>query len=895
MRVVPEMNDSHGDDERTTRYVLHFEEIDQTQTALVGGKGANLGELSHVEGIRVPAGFCVTASAFRRIVADASSLDEQLDHLSQVNAQDQQTIRTVSAELRRTIEAITIPNDLASEITHALARVDANDAYAVRSSATAEDSPTTSFAGQLDSYLNVSGADAILRHISRCWASLFTERAVIYRARNGIDHRHAQMAVVIQQMVFPQTSGILFTADPISGNRNVISIDASFGLGEALVAGLVNPDVYQVRDGTIVTKTIAMKQLAIDALSGGGTRQHAIEAANQQAPALSDAQIIRLAHLGRQIEAHFERPQDIEWCLANNDFYIVQSRPITTLFPIPVVSDAEKHVYVSVGHQQMMTDAMKPLGISMWQLTAPSPMYSAGGRVFVDISRALSTSAGRAGLIGMLGRSEPLIRDALETIIERGFIPSVANVTPVVAPTAATTTPIETDANVVTELIASEQASIDTLKRDIQTKSGAELFDFIRTDLGARRQTSARSMQVVMGGIEATWWLNEHLEQWLGEKNAADVLAQSVPNNVTSEMGLALLQVADVIRPHAAVVTLLEHATDDGFLKELPDVEGGREALDAIQAWLDRYGMRGVGEIDVTRPRWSEHPSMLVPLILGNVKDFESSEGERRFDAGKTAAANKEGEVLAGLRARPDSDQKAAETKRMIDRLRTFMGYREYPKYFIVNRYFIYKQALLREAERLVQAKVLREKEDIFYLTFQEIENVVRTNVVDYDVIHERIDAFRVHQTLSPPRMLTSEGETISGIYRRNDFPKDALVGLGVSSGTVEGRARVIFDPTTADIEPGDIVVTPFTDPSWTPVFVRIKGLVTEVGGLMTHGAVIAREYGLPAVVGVERATRLIRDGERIRVDGTNGYIELLDPQCENAEDPTPMPRWLLF
>jgi len=376
--------------------------------------------------------------------------------------------------------------------------------------------------------------------------------------------------------------------------------------------------------------------------------------------------------------------------------------------------------------------------------------------------------------------------------------------------------------------------------------------------------------------MEATWWLNEQLQAWLGEKNAADTLTQSVPHNVTSEMGLALLDVADAIRPYPDVVAFLQHVEDDGFLDELPKLAGGREARDAIQAWLDKYGMRCVGEIDVTRPRWSERPTTLVPILLSNIRNCEPGAGQRRFEHGRQEAWKKEQELLERLRALPDGERKAAEAKRMIDRVRTFIGYREYPKYGIVSRYFVYKQALLAEAERLVQAHVLREKDDIFYLTFQELHDVVRTNQVDDQLVRQRKDAFRSYQALTPPRVLTSDGEVIAGVYRRDDFPAGALVGLPVSTGTIEGRARVVLDMAEADLEAGDILVTAYTDPSWTPLFVAIGGLVTEVGGLMTHGAVIAREYGLPAVVGVEHATRLIGDGQRIRVHGTDGYVEIL-------------------
>src|SRR5205807_2668423 len=430
-------------------YVLGFQEIDQTQVAIVGGKGAHLGELSRIEGIRVPAGFCVTTDAFRRIMAEAPSIDERLDRLSRLNPDDRVAIRTLSAEIRRTLEGIAIPDDLAAAITLALAELGEQAAYAVRSSATAEDLPTASFAGQHDTYLNIVGPASILQHINRCWASLFTKRAVTYRLRNGFDQRKVHMAVVVQRMVLPEAAGILFTADPVTGNRKVASVEASFGLGEALVSGLVNADVYKVRDGEVVAKSVATKQLAIQAAPAGGTQAQALDPERQQQPALTDAQAVRLAQLGRRIEAHFGRPQDIEWCLVDDDFLIVQSRPITTLFPIPAASDGENHVYVSVGHQQMMTDPIKPLGISVWQLTAGRPMFEAGARLFVDVTRELASPASRARLL-MLAKSDPLIGDALQTIVERGdFIRSLPDEAPGGPPAGGPPAPIEADPAIV--------------------------------------------------------------------------------------------------------------------------------------------------------------------------------------------------------------------------------------------------------------------------------------------------------------------------------------------------------------------------------------------------------------------------------------------------------------
>lgn len=867
-------------------YVLGFQDIDKTKIMIVGGKGANLGELSRIEGIRVPDGFCISTEAFTRTIGEISSINALIEQLSLLQVEDREKISELSGEIRRIIEGITIPQDIDEDITRFLSKLDEKSAYAVRSSATAEDLPTASFAGQQDTYLNIIGKEAILKHISKCWASLFTERAVIYRIQNGFNHRKVHLAVVIQKMVFPQAAGILFTADPVTSNRKVLSIDASFGLGEALVSGLVNADVYKVRNGKIIDKKVSTKKLAIYALKGGGTKQQEIEAERQNRQALTDEQILQLERMGREIEAHFGHPQDIEWCLADDTFYIVQSRPITTLYPIPEVNDQDNHLYISVGHQQMMTDAMKPLGLAFFLLVTPALMRKAGGRLFVDIAHNLASPTTRKPLLETLGQ-DPLLKDALTTILERDdFIksspedqneqqPGKSNR---VVSISGFRTQIENDPTIVTELIKRNQTSVEALKQNIQTKSGADLFDFILEDIQELRKLlfDPQSSVVFMAAMDASAWVNEKMNEWLGEKNAADTLSQSVPTNITSEMGLALLDVADVIRPYPEVIDYLQHIKDDNFLDKLVTLDGGKEVQNAIYAYLNKYGMRCAGEIDITKTRWSEKPTILVPMLLSNIKNFGPGAGKRKFEQGRQEALEKEQELLGRLKQLPDGEQKAEETKRMIDLIRNFIGYREYPKYGIISRYFVYKQALMREAEQLVQAGVIHEKEDIYYLTFEELHEVVRTNKLDYQIINERKDEYKIYEKLTPPRVITSDGEIIVGEYKREHLPAEALVGLAVSSGVIEGRARVILNMEDADLEDGDILVTSFTDPSWTPLFVSIKGLVTEVGGLMTHGAVIAREYGLPAVVGVENATKLIKDGQRIRVHGTDGYVEIL-------------------
>ncbi|MCU5521131.1 phosphoenolpyruvate synthase [Bacillus cereus] len=865
-------------------FVLDFQEIEKTQLFLVGGKGLNLGELTNIQGIQVPEGFCVTTVGYEKAIEQNEELQTLLQQLTKLKMEERAQIGEMSKKIREVIMAVEIPTDVVEAVAHYLSRFGNEHAYAVRSSATAEDLPYASFAGQQDTYLNIIGEEAILQHVRKCWASLFTERAVTYRMQNGFEHNQVSICVVIQKMVFPEASGILFTADPITSNRKVLSIDASFGLGEALVSGLVSADNYKVKEDEIVEKVIATKKLAIYGRKEGGTERKKIAPNQQKLQTLSEQQILQLASIGRQIEAYFGCPQDIEWCLAHNTFYIVQSRPITTLYPIPEENDGGNHVYISVGHQQMMTDAMKPLGLSFFLLTTNAPMRKAGGRLFVDATQQLASPASRNYLINTLGKSDPLVRDALTTIIERdNFITLLPDdekekIVSKNKQLANSQPEIENNPAIVTNLIQNSEASIKELKRNMQMKSGVDVLNFILEDIQQLKKVlfNPQSIAVIMAGMNASAWMNEKMEQWLGEKNAADTLSQSVQNNITSEMGLALMDVADVIRSYPEVITYLQHVENENFLDEIVQFKGGEEARDAILTFLNKYGMRCSGEIDITKTRWSEKPTTIIPMILNNIRDFEYGASKRKFEEGLQEALKKEEELVNRLQHLPGGKQKVEETKRMIRNIRNFIGYREYPKYGMINRYFIYKQALLKEAEQLVQSGVIHEVDDIYYLTFEELHEVVRTNKLDYELIQKQKNDYKLYEKLTPPRIMTSGGEIITGKYKRENLPDDAIVGLPVSSGVIEGRARVILNMEEANLEEGDILVTAFTDPGWTPLFVSIKGLVTEVGGLMTHGAVIAREYGLPAVVGVENATNLIKDGQRIRVHGTEGYIEVL-------------------
>lgn len=870
-------------------YVLSFKEIEKTDLMIVGGKGLNLGQLFKIKGLNVPEGFCITIKAFNNTLDNNQEFKKLLDKLSKININEKDEIKIISKNIRESIEKVEIPKGIEEEIVRYISILGEEHAYAVRSSATAEDLPLASFAGQQDTYLNITGTDSILHHIKKCWASLFTERAVTYRIQNSFEHEKVYLSVVVQRMIFPLAAGIMFTADPITFNRKVLSIDASFGLGEALVSGLVNSDIYKVREGNIIDKKISTKKLAIHPLKEGGTIEKEINLSEQNKQTLTDNQILHLETLGRKIELYFGCPQDIEWCLYKDQFYIVQSRPITTLFPIPE-NDGQNRVYTSMGHLQMMTDDIKPLGMSFCKLLSfwfgPN-LTEAGGRLYIDGTYDLASPVGRKILLASTGNADVLMKNAILNLMKRkDFVKNLPHGKGSInAGTGAFGWIIQAikiyrknDRFIINHIIKNNEELIQEMEQRITKLSKNEVFEFILQDTKDLKSVliGPEYMSLMALGSFVSSWVNKKMEKWVNIKNAVDTLTKSVPNNITSEMGMDLLDVSDTVRVYPEVIEYFSHTNDDTFFEDLEKLEGGYEVSKALLDYLKKYGVRCPGEIDITRPRWSEKPTGLIPMILSNIRNSKPYSRTVKFEEGRLEAIKKEEEILKHLEKVPGSKGKIKKTKKMISVLRNVMGFREYPKYSFIKRFQIYKNALLREADALVQSGIIFEREDIYFLTFEELREVVNSNKLNYEIIRKRKTDYEVYKKLTPPRVMTSEGEVISGIYNTGKNLKNALIGVPVSSGIIEGRAKVVLKLEDAYIEEGDILVTKFTDPSWTPLFVAVKGLVTEVGGLMTHGAVITREYGLPGVVGVENATKLIKNGQMIRVNGTEGYIELL-------------------
>ncbi|MEL7565951.1 MAG: rifamycin-inactivating phosphotransferase [Dehalobacterium sp.] len=868
-------------------YVLDFLEIDKTKLAVVGGKGANLGELAGIDGIWVPEGFCITTDAYRKFTENNAQLKELLEKLAGFTPDEKDWISEISGSIRSVIENSSMAKEIENAIIEALSPFDRQQAFAVRSSATAEDLPGASFAGQQDTYLNIRGKDEILKHVIKCWASLFTDRAVTYRIQNGFDHRKVLLSVVIQKMVMSEVSGILFTSDPISSDRKTMSIDAGFGLGEALVSGLVNPDTYKVRGGVIVSKRTGAQALEIRIAEGGGTREMKIEEGRRKNQALTDGQILHLAGIGRKIEDHFRCPQDIEWCLADGEFYIVQSRPITTLFPAPESHDNVKRVYMSVGHMQVMTDPILPLGISFFEFASLFPVDKAGGRLYVDITFDLTTPQGRRMVKQKVDNMDPLMASAVRKVMEnkdyirslpkgKGNLLKGANL--LLWLKEAFRMYRKNDPSILDEMIRLNENSLQKLEQSLRNLSGDEVFDFILADKKELQAMlfDATGFGAVLACQFVSGWINKNTEKWLGEKNITNLLSKSVEHNVTSEMGLAICSVADVVRKYPEVCEYFAHVDDESFFDDLLKLQGGAETEAAIKDFLQKYGMRCPAEIDITKPRFDEKPTQLIQVILSDVKLLNPGEHIAKFEQGKREAKEKEDEIIRCLQKLPGGAKKAKKAKKMISVFRNFVGAREYPKYFWVRRYAIYKRVLLKEAGKLAAAGIINNVSDVFYLYFDEFREAVRTGWADQTLIENRKKEYARYAKLTPPRIILSDGEVPSGEYNDGSTPEGAFIGVPVSPGVVEGRARVVSRLEDAHVEKGDILVTTFTDPSWTPVFVTIAGLVTEVGGEMSHGAVITREYGLPAVVGVENATKLIKDGQGLRLNGTDGYVEIL-------------------
>jgi pyruvate,water dikinase len=890
-----------------TNYILFFDEIDRNDLRLVGGKGANLGEMTKA-GFPVPYGFCVTTEGYREFI-----LHNQLtDFISQViKDANPDNISPIGAKIREKIKQSEIPELVAQEIVQAIHKSGARlftGAYAVRSSATAEDMAFASFAGQQDTYLNIRGEKSLLDSIRNCWASLFTDRAILYRIQNKIEHEKVQMSVVVQQMVLPEVSGIMFTADPVSGHRGIISIDAGYGLGEALVSGLVSPDIYKFRKSNrrIEDKIIAEKKLAILPIDGGGTQKLEITGAKSTSQVMPDSQIQSLAELGIAIEKHYGCPQDIEWCLEKGALYIVQSRPITTLFPLPepLPLDDALHVYASFNHVQVMTGPISPLGIDMLRIVASFDqgarsageykfLKSAAGRIYIDLCDILQIKVLRNRFPEFIKNADALMGSALIELVNRPefelrikknnrrgahddtvksmrkfFLPIVLNAIKNLtygkpeATIAFMNSYIETRIQKASGTVNTAKPGIERLEAIYKAASFTPDFSTILPRLAP--------------GMISFKVLEELERKWLGTRKYVDHIFKGLEGNITTEMGLLTGDLADLIRKAPDLAREFENEDYRTLLIRINQLQGHDEFKQKFKAFMDKYDMRAAGEIDIAKDRWVENPEPLAKSIMAIVKT--SSEGAHRKEYRATVERAKQAaqELIKAVETK-HGKIKGKIIRRVVRVFRNVLPIREHPKYLIMKLMLIFKRAFLEEARVLVQKGQLLEEHDVFYLSFWELYRAVQNNESLIGLVEQRKEEYQHFKKLSAPRVLTSDGEEIKAGYNRENLPEGALAGMPASSGVIEGIARVITDPAQASINKGEILVAPFTDPGWTPLFINAAGLVMEVGGLLTHGTVVAREYGIPAVAGITDVTRKIKTGQKIRVDGNSGYVLVVE------------------
>lgn len=882
-----------------------------------GGKGANLSRLIR-GGFPVPTGFVVTTAAYDAFVA-ANDLGPHLRAtLGNLDGGEPAALEAASQAIRRRFQDGRLPPALASELCERYRALFSGDApVAVRSSATAEDLPDLSFAGQQDTYLNVSGASALQDAVVSCWGSLWTARAIGYRARNAISHESVSLAVVIQAMVQAEAAGVLFTANPLNGRRTESAIDATLGLGEALVSGQVEPDHYIVDTDA---KHIVEKQLGAKAGAGQSERR--------DIQALPDEAILNLTALGAQVQAYFGAPQDIEWTWAAGKLSLVQSRPITSLYPLPEgVEAGDLRVFGSFGAFQGVLDPFTPLGLEGWRFYVAAAgrllgydtswetqgaLYIAGERLWIHLTPLLRNGLGRRLVRGALGQVEPGIGEAVRQLLddprlavtaERPSPRVVRRIVPVLLPLAA---------RALASLARPEAAQR-------QAERGVEMGIAYFTALASEATTLRRRLLLIEEGVTvlrkfllphlfprfvpamaALYQLYRLCDELPGGRLVALEALRGLPHNVTTEMDLALWATAQQIQADGPSTAAFSdgdsHALATAYLaRTLPLI-----AQRALDKFLARYGMRGLAEIDLGRPRWRDDPAPVMEAVQSYLQITDPTQAPDVIFARGAASAQQAIRRLSDELRRTKGVVKAARARWLARRVRALAGLRESPKFTIINLLGLAREALLDSGAGLVRAGLLDRAEDIFFLSLAELYELAdafeqaegcRTDLTEWgvelraNVAERRARYEREQRRRQIPRAMLSDGtifyEGVGGAAAASDSATH-LIGSPVSPGVVEGTVRVVLNPSGAQLQHGEILVCPGTDPSWTPLFLAAGGLVMEVGGLMTHGSVVAREYGIPAVVGVTKATQRLHTGQRIRVDGSSGTVEVL-PEADTA------------
>ncbi|HEX3043158.1 MAG TPA: PEP/pyruvate-binding domain-containing protein [Bacillota bacterium] len=886
-------------------FILHFEALDHQSLPLVGGKGVNLGKLTRA-GFPVPDGFCVTTKAYDEATR-AAKLEPLLERLLKSDPNHPETFKETSTAIRQQLIETPLNADLREAIAQAYQSLGGSMLpVAVRSSATAEDLQEASFAGQQDTFLNIIGVEAVLDAVRHCWASLWNDRAVIYRSRNGINQWEIGISVVVQKLVAAKVAGVLFTANPLTGKRRQAVINANPGLGESVVSGTTTPDqfIIDTSTGQIIEHRISEHRVVITPTVYGQIQTSQQQNAEKQA-CLADEQVKALAALGNKVEEYYRAPQDLEWAIDHqNQIWLLQSRPITTLFPLPENAPNDDHklkVYMSATGDEGVNRPLTPMGLQayrilisgvsqrLWNvrikdiLAGPGIIVEAGLHFYYDITPITRNSIGRqiiesytpsfdaytAGIWNLLKRDPRLapIKTSIYRLI-RIFIRPLLG-TPII--------PYILRALVNPKRIRMkiDRLFTQTLKTGVMplTAPAAQLLE---ATIQLIFKGGAALFITGLPEAAAAYLALEIAKKLLGSLAAEDelqIILRGLQDNPTTEMGLALWQLATKVKKDPGAVQAIttspaERLTEAYLAAKLPEV-----LQTELSFFLQIFGNRAVAEIDLGLPRWSEDPTHLFGIISNYLKlDDQMKAPDAQFQK-----AIKEGEAATKelvSRISIKSRIRGNIVRWLLNRTRSLMGKRELWKTQLSAIFAQTRKLLIVVGEELVNDGRIAESRDIFMLNFPEIKAGL-SGIDLHPLVRSRQDVYqRELKRPHVPQILLSDGtEPLPMPTTTKGSNSNILYGIPASPGMVSGRARVLLDPLNASIEPGEILVAPSTDPGWTPLFLTAAGLVMERGGVISHGSVVAREYGIPAVVGVSGVIGCIRTGQMITVDGNNGSV----------------------
>jgi rifampicin phosphotransferase len=875
--------------------VVDLSNVDSTMINAVGGKALNLGIMSS-GGLPVPGGFCVTTDAYRLVVQQG--LDDLMDKLA--SATDSGGVAAAAEAARHRVLALEPPPELRTVITDHYDALGDNEAVAVRSSATAEDLAYASFAGQQDTFLNVVGSAALLDAVRRCWASLWTDRAVSYRNANGIDHRSVALAVVVQRMIDATAAGVMFTANPVTSSRNETVIDASPGLGEAVVSGAVNPDHFVVDSvgRRIAARRLGDKRVMITGLPGGGTKRHELVDQSSEA-CLDDEQVLQLADLGQQVERHYGAPQDTEWALdAAGRFWLTQARPITTLYPLPRMHQPGLRVLMCLSLAQGLTRPITPMGIAAIRLigtsvataikmppaqpsAGPPAMHAPGQRLFMDITSVLRNRIGRKAVIAAFGVMEARASAVLKVLGERPEFSIVESSDHTVLRHIAgalirNRVPVRVVAGLANPELAYRgiAATERRLRRTLTLPANAtttQRLDFVERRVGDLFLLMPRTVAYAVGGL-LMLVASRRLLRDVAQPNELQEVLRGLPHNVTTEMDLKLWELTEEIRNDEPSRTVFTEVAVPDLLQRYRNRALPAVAQRGLQAFLRRYGHRAVAEIDLGMPRWSDDPSHLLGVISNYLRlDTADLDPVSQFKAGRARAESMITSLTTRLAER--SRVRARLAGWTLRRVRQLIGLRESPKFLLIVALGVMREQLKDVGRELAAAGRIDQIEDVFFLDLGDARRGLAGENLR-SLVAARREAYQQElKRRHIPRLLLSDGTEPEAVAVEAARADGALAGSPASTGIVTARARVVLDPVGAHLEPGEILVAPSTDPGWTPLFLTAGGLVMEMGGSNSHGAVVAREYGIPAVVGLPDATHKIETGQLITVDGAAGLV----------------------